>query len=83
MAEVAKRMSEVRTDAVILLGQQGDMKGILTDHDVARHVGMRCGRSVFSVLFSSEKCKRGPRVAVAAESASGYPGPTAVVSFRT
>lgn len=37
VAQVAKRMAEVRTDAVILLGQQGDMKGILTDHDVARY----------------------------------------------
>ncbi|CAN0252056.1 unnamed protein product, partial [Hapterophycus canaliculatus] len=35
VAQVAKRMAEVRTDAVILLGQHGDMKGILTDHDVA------------------------------------------------
>lgn len=38
VAQVAKRMAEIRTDAVILLGQQGDMKGILTDHDVARYV---------------------------------------------
>lgn len=36
VAQVAKRMAEIRTDAVILLGQEGDMKGILTDHDVAR-----------------------------------------------
>lgn len=36
VAQVAKKMAEVRTDAVILLGPQGDMKGIMTDHDVAR-----------------------------------------------
>lgn len=43
VAQVAKRMAEVRTDAVILLGQQGDMKGIVTDHDVARHASLlRC-----------------------------------------
>lgn len=36
MGQVAKKMAEVRTDAVILLGPQGDMKGIMTDHDVAR-----------------------------------------------
>ena len=34
-------MAEIRTDAVILLGQQGDMKGILTDHDVARYTVIR------------------------------------------
>ena len=37
VAQVAKKMAEVRTDAVILLGPQGDMRGILTDHDVARY----------------------------------------------
>lgn len=36
VAEVATKMAEVRTDAVILLGSQGDMRGIMTDHDVAR-----------------------------------------------
>ena len=36
VGQVAKKMAEVRTDAVILLGPQGDMKGIMTDHDVAR-----------------------------------------------
>ena len=41
VAQVAKRMAEIRTDAVILLGQQGDMKGILTDHDVARYTVIR------------------------------------------
>ncbi|CAM9490449.1 unnamed protein product, partial [Ectocarpus sp. 8 AP-2014] len=35
VAQVAKRMAEIRTDAAILLGQMGDMKGVLTDHDVA------------------------------------------------
>ncbi|CAM9816754.1 unnamed protein product, partial [Sphacelaria rigidula] len=38
VAQVAMRMAEVRTDAAILLGAQGDMKGILTDSDVARKV---------------------------------------------
>lgn len=36
VAEVAKKMAEVRTDAIILVGAQGDMRGILTDNDVAR-----------------------------------------------
>lgn len=36
VGQVAKKMAEIRTDAVILLGPQGDMKGIMTDHDVAR-----------------------------------------------
>lgn len=36
MAQVAEKMAEVRTDAVILLGAQGDMRGIMTDQDVAR-----------------------------------------------
>lgn len=36
VGQVAKKMAEIRTDAVILLGPQGDMKGIMTDHDIAR-----------------------------------------------
>lgn len=36
VAQVAVKMAEVRTDAVILLGAQGDMRGIMTDQDVAR-----------------------------------------------
>ena len=52
VAQVAKRMADVRTDSVILLGVHGDMKGILTDHDVARYRNTRTfrgGNCVYAV----------------------------------
>lgn len=36
MLEVAKKMTDFRTDAAILLDQDGRLEGIVTDNDIAR-----------------------------------------------
>lgn len=52
--EVAKRMSDVRTDAAILLNGRGHLEGIVTDNDIARLAeNFRLTVATFSCLQSA------------------------------